>query len=57
LGEIEARLREYEGVKEAVVVARDGLPGEKRLVAYYTVAETEKELDGCGVQAKNCATT
>ena len=40
LGEIEARLGECEGVKEAVVVAReeDGR-GEKRLVAYYTVGQ------------------
>src|SRR6185312_13461191 len=39
LGEIEARLRECEGVKEAVVVAREDSPGEKRLVAYLTVTE------------------
>jgi amino acid adenylation domain-containing protein len=39
LGEIEARLREHEGVSEAVVVAREGVPGEKRLVAYYVVKQ------------------
>jgi amino acid adenylation domain-containing protein len=39
LGEIEARLREHEGVQEAVVVAREDTPGDKRLVAYYTARE------------------
>ena len=36
LGEIEARLREVSGVREAVVVACEEESGEKRLVAYYT---------------------
>jgi amino acid adenylation domain-containing protein len=35
LGEIEARLCAHGGVREAVVVAREDHPGEKRLVAYY----------------------
>ena len=37
-GEIEARLREYPGVRESVVVARRDQSGEQLLIAYFTGA-------------------
>jgi amino acid adenylation domain-containing protein len=39
LGEIESRLARHEQVKEAVVLAREDVPGEKRLVAYVVARE------------------
>ena len=37
LGEVEARLADHPSVRETVALARDDGPGEKRLVAYFTI--------------------
>ncbi|WP_166220679.1 non-ribosomal peptide synthetase [Pseudomonas atagonensis] len=40
LGEIEARLCACEGVREALVIAREDIPGDQRLVAYWLADES-----------------
>ncbi len=44
LGEIEAALLSVDGVQEAVVVVREEIPGDRRLVAYWTGPATQHEL-------------
>nr|WP_279636949.1 non-ribosomal peptide synthetase [Corallococcus llansteffanensis] len=48
-GEVEAVLRQSSQVREAVVVAREDVPGEKRLVAY--VVTTGDRLDAGALKA------
>ena len=45
LGEIESVLAALPGVREAVVLAREDVPGDKRLAAYLTVKEGEPPKD------------
>jgi amino acid adenylation domain-containing protein len=45
-GEIESALCEHEGVKEAIVGAREEIGGEKRLIAYIVAGQLYKEEGG-----------
>ena len=50
LEEIEARLADYPGIGNAVVVAREDESGNRRLVAYYTCAEIADQQVGDNAQ-------
>jgi amino acid adenylation domain-containing protein len=45
LGEIEARLATFAGIQDVVVMAREDVPGDKRLVAYFTWAADAVGVD------------
>ncbi|MGR4976811.1 amino acid adenylation domain-containing protein, partial [Pseudomonas sp. LARHCG127] len=45
LGEIEAKLSQHEALNETVVLAREDVPGDKRLVAYFTQHSSGEVLD------------
>ncbi|WP_185712567.1 non-ribosomal peptide synthetase, partial [Pseudomonas syringae] len=45
IGEIEATLAKHPAVHEAVVTAREDIPGDQRLVAYYTQSAEHTAVD------------
>ncbi|WP_419555171.1 non-ribosomal peptide synthetase, partial [Pseudomonas fluorescens] len=45
LGEIEAKLAQAPNIKETVVLAREDIPGDKRLVAYFTQHSPDEAVD------------
>ena len=46
IGEIEARLDEHPAVQKSIVVAREDVPGDKRLIAYWLAANGQSAVIG-----------
>ncbi|HEY4832386.1 MAG TPA: amino acid adenylation domain-containing protein, partial [Waddliaceae bacterium] len=44
LGEVEETLKRCPGIQQAIVIAREDQPGDKRLVAYFTGNADEQEI-------------
>ncbi len=44
VGEIEVLLNQLEGIQQSVVIAREDIPGQKRLVAYLVSSGTKKDV-------------
>ncbi|WP_459620549.1 amino acid adenylation domain-containing protein, partial [Burkholderia sp. 3C] len=50
LGEIESALSALDGVREALVIAREDEPGDKRLVAYYVIDPDQAQTDSAALR-------
>ena len=55
LGEIEARLSLHPAIRDVVVMPREDIPGDKRLIAYYTL-KTERAASSNGTNGTSRAT-